>query len=227
MKLSQLSLADYNQLDNIPIINQDLSASGFTPTANTYYRHTGTTTDTFIQGVIYLYDTAYHKLGESSGDYLTYKGDWVTNTAYNVNDVITWKTNGHLYEVIKSHTSSSTIDPSNTEYYKAMTKKKWLRQELPGPNITSDKSVLLNIYSKDQNALINCVNMSNGVEILCRFSSNMCISGATFNSDDDSAEFVTIDFTTGKVLYQQITATNTTTSTNANPWQIIEVAWEE
>lgn len=67
MKLSQLSLADYNQLDSIPVINQDLSAAGFTPVANTYYRHTGATTDTFTQGVIYLYDTAYHKLGESGG----------------------------------------------------------------------------------------------------------------------------------------------------------------
>lgn len=67
MKLSQLSLADYNKLDSIPVINQDLSASGFTPVANTYYRHTGATTDTFTQGIIYLYDTAYHKLGESGG----------------------------------------------------------------------------------------------------------------------------------------------------------------
>ena len=58
----------YNDLANIPVINQDLSASGFTPVANTYYRHTGATTDTFTQGVIYLYDTAYHKLGESGGD---------------------------------------------------------------------------------------------------------------------------------------------------------------
>lgn len=63
----KLSIANYNKLDNIPIINQDLSASGFTPVANTYYRHTGTTTDTFTQGIIYLYDTAYHKLGESGG----------------------------------------------------------------------------------------------------------------------------------------------------------------
>lgn len=67
MKLSQLSLADYNQLDSIPVINQDLSATDFTPVANTYYRHTGATTDTFTQGVIYLYDTTYHKLGESGG----------------------------------------------------------------------------------------------------------------------------------------------------------------
>lgn len=67
MKLSQLSLADYNKLDSIPVINQDLSASGFTPVSNTYYRHTGATTNTFTQGVIYLYDTTYHKLGESGG----------------------------------------------------------------------------------------------------------------------------------------------------------------
>lgn len=67
MKLSQLSLADYNQLDSIPVINQDLSATDFTPVANTYYRHTGATTAMFTQGVIYLYDTEYHKLGESGG----------------------------------------------------------------------------------------------------------------------------------------------------------------
>lgn len=65
MNLTRLSVADYNKLDNIPVINQDLSASGFTPVANTYYKHTGETTTTFTQGVIYLYDTLYHKLGES------------------------------------------------------------------------------------------------------------------------------------------------------------------
>lgn len=216
----------YNDLSNIPVISQDLTASGFTPVANTYYRHTGATTDTFTQGVIYLYDTAYHKLGESGGDYLTYKGDWVTNTAYNVNDVVTWKTNGHLYKVIKAHTSSSTIDPSNAEYYKAMTSKKVLRQEFPGP-IASAKSFLLKIYGIDRGARITCIDLPKGVEIVCRFSSNMCISGATFDSDNDFAEFVTIDFTTGKVLYQQITATNTTTGTDANAWQILDVEWEE
>lgn len=66
-KIAQLVEGNYNILDNIPVINQDLTASGFTPVANTYYRHTGATTDTFTQGVIYLYDTAYHKLGESGG----------------------------------------------------------------------------------------------------------------------------------------------------------------
>lgn len=57
--------SDYNQIENIPVINQDLTASGFTPVANTYYRHTGATTEAFTKGIIYLYDTAYHKLGES------------------------------------------------------------------------------------------------------------------------------------------------------------------
>lgn len=57
----------YNNLSDIPVINQDLTASGFTPVANTYYRHTGTTTAAFTQGVIYFYDTTYHKLGESGG----------------------------------------------------------------------------------------------------------------------------------------------------------------
>ena len=55
-----------------------------------------------------------------AGDYLSYKGDWATNTAYNVNDIVTW-TDGNLYEVIKAHTSSNTLKPGNTEYYKTMT----------------------------------------------------------------------------------------------------------
>ena len=55
-----------------------------------------------------------------AGDYLVYKGDWVTNTAYNVNEVVTGA-DGHLYEVIKAHTSSDTLKPGYKEYYKAMT----------------------------------------------------------------------------------------------------------
>lgn len=85
--------SDYNQLDNIPVINQDLSASGFTPVANTYYRHTGATTDTFTQGVIYLYDTAYHKLGESGGG---------TLNRYEASITVTNATAGLLYNIFKN-----------------------------------------------------------------------------------------------------------------------------
>ena len=89
MKLSQLSLADYNQLDSIPVINQDLSATDFTPVANTYYRHTGATTDTFTQGVIYLYDTAYHKLGESGGGTTLNKYTFSGTSATRLNRIVT------------------------------------------------------------------------------------------------------------------------------------------
>lgn len=57
----------YNNLSDIPVINQDLSASGFTPVANTYYRHTGATTSTFTQGVIYCYDGTEYKALDGSG----------------------------------------------------------------------------------------------------------------------------------------------------------------
>ena len=53
-----------------------------------------------------------------AGDYLSYKGDWATNTAYNVNDVVTY--NGNLYEVLQNVTSVTTPDKDSTNY-KAMT----------------------------------------------------------------------------------------------------------
>lgn len=45
--------SNYNDLSNIPVINQDLSATGFTPVEDTYYRHTGTTNRDYTNGVIY------------------------------------------------------------------------------------------------------------------------------------------------------------------------------
>lgn len=45
--------SNYDDLSNIPVINQDLSESGFTPVKDTYYRHTGTTNRDYTKGVIY------------------------------------------------------------------------------------------------------------------------------------------------------------------------------
>lgn len=69
------NVPSYNDLPNIPVQNQDLAVSGFTPVANTYYRHTGATTATFTQGVIYLYNgTGYAALdGSGSGGGKTYQ----------------------------------------------------------------------------------------------------------------------------------------------------------
>lgn len=60
-------IEDYNDLPNIPVHNQDLTASGFTPVTNTYYKHTGTTTASYTNGVIYYYNgTGYVALDGSA-----------------------------------------------------------------------------------------------------------------------------------------------------------------
>ena len=64
-----------------------------------------------------------------AGDYLVYKGDWITGNEYHEKDIVTWADDGHLYEVIKAHTSSATLNPGNTEYYKAMTARKVISRE--------------------------------------------------------------------------------------------------
>ena len=49
-------VVDYSEIAGVPIIMQDLNASGFTPTANTYYLHIGETTITCDKGTIYFYN---------------------------------------------------------------------------------------------------------------------------------------------------------------------------
>lgn len=80
---------------------------------------------------------------ESGGSGLNYKGDWASGNEYHENDVVTWAQDEHLYEVIKAHTSSSTIDPSNTEYYKAMTARKFSKIE---GTIATNGNFSINLY---------------------------------------------------------------------------------
>ena len=51
--LFKLVLSDYNDLSNVPVINQDLSDIEFTPIKDMYYRHTGATDSDYTNGVIY------------------------------------------------------------------------------------------------------------------------------------------------------------------------------
>lgn len=90
------------------------------------------------------------------GQFLRYKGNWVTDTAYSVNDCVTWTNDGHLYEVIKAHTSSASFDPDNPEYYQVMTTKKWQTTEFSTWNAAS-RNTLLNIVKKNADALIRIV----------------------------------------------------------------------
>lgn len=61
------------------------------------------------------------KVDEVDARMLNYTGDWATDNEYHEKDIVTWEEDGQLYEVIKAHTSSNTLKPGNTEYYKAMT----------------------------------------------------------------------------------------------------------
>ena len=59
-----LSVDDYNMLKNLPIINQDLTSTDFSAVEGTYYRHIGSTNDTFVNGTIYRYqDGSFKQLG--------------------------------------------------------------------------------------------------------------------------------------------------------------------
>lgn len=46
-------ITDYDGLSNVPIVRQNLAQSGFTPAKNTYYLHTGATSENYTKGVIY------------------------------------------------------------------------------------------------------------------------------------------------------------------------------
>lgn len=46
-------ITDYDGLQNVPIVNDVLNATDFTPVVNTYYRHTGETDADYTKGAIY------------------------------------------------------------------------------------------------------------------------------------------------------------------------------
>lgn len=82
--------------------------------------------DQLKRGIGAELDKVVAKVEDVDARMLNYMGDWASDNEYHENDVVTWGTDGHLYEVIKAHTSSLIIDPSRTEYYKAMTAMKYI-----------------------------------------------------------------------------------------------------
>ena len=109
-KIAQLVEGNYNILDNIPVINQDLTASGFTPVANTYYRHTGTT-GTYKQGVIYYYDgTEYKALDGSGGDIIKSQTFSIQRTTSEIYNTIKELAPRMLYATIKNTNASTKLN---------------------------------------------------------------------------------------------------------------------
>lgn len=93
------------------------------------------------------------KVNDVDARMLNYTGDWVTGNEYHENDVVTWANDGNLYEVIKAHTSSASIDPSNTEYYKAMTNdnaKSTTFQSVNKSNTTALTNIINIIYNNKE-----------------------------------------------------------------------------
>lgn len=109
--------SNYDELENAPVINQDLSATGFTPVKDTYYRHTGTTNRDYTKGVIYkcvdvgstnesleMYEVAsmydvYTALNEGVAPLLPVEKD-ITNASTNVS--ITGSASPYLFTVTDS-----------------------------------------------------------------------------------------------------------------------------
>lgn len=100
--------------------------------------------DQLKRGIGAELDKVVAKVDDVDKRMLNYVGDWVSGNEYHENDVVTWSTDGHLYEVIKAHTSSATFDPDNPEYYKAMTARK-----LSSHKFTSVKDAYNYIMSLD------------------------------------------------------------------------------
>lgn len=61
------SEVDEYRLNGEPVLKRNLTASDLIPITNTYYKHTGTTTENFTEGVIYLYTGSKYKAINGEG----------------------------------------------------------------------------------------------------------------------------------------------------------------
>lgn len=99
------------------------------------------------------------KIDEVDARMLNYTGNWIRDNEYHEHDVVTWMDDGNLYEVIKAHTSSFSIEPNNTQYYKYMTKNAYAKITFPTslPLSKDSKTQIKNAIAKDNNALIGVI----------------------------------------------------------------------
>ena len=111
-------ITDYDGLQNVPIVNDVLNATDFTPVVNTYYRHTGETNADYTKGAIYkcipasrpnrppvlspvlsadeISDGVDSMIGEFAGDYLPLEKT-ISNTDSDASTKVSTSGDGYPY----------------------------------------------------------------------------------------------------------------------------------
>ena len=159
---------------------------------------------------------------------LNYTGDWVKNNEYHENDVVTWGTNGHLYKVIKAHTSSTTKSPNNPTFYKAMETTKIINTDyiLAQVSISSVISTIYQIANQGIPCNIAVVTQNNNAYSNMQISKleNSAITLSCL-TEDDQIKIITLKLESNKPVTNTLHVTTITasgiTTTNDTPKQII------
>lgn len=139
--------------------------------------------DQLKRGIGAELDKVVAKVEDVDKRMLNYTGDWVTDNEYHENDVVTWGTDGHLYEVIKEHTSSDSIKPDNAEYYKAMTATKYASERLLTDNtdFSTNLAALQKAVNKGGFVLAGAPSLKRKYEIMF-FSNRYSLVSVNFDT---------------------------------------------
>lgn len=158
-------------------------------------------------------EAVVEKVNDVDARMLNYVGDWVSGNEYHVNDVVTWATDGHLYEVIKGHTSSGSFDPDNPEYYKAMTPSKAIKFSFTaGKGLTPEAaSAVQNAASKGKSAMLQLSTDGQSFRLpLTKKSRTLLAYCANVDSDNSITEYMFSWVEEGAIKIMKRTTTSTT-----------------
>ena len=193
-------IEDYNDLPNIPVISQDLTASGFTPIANTYYKHTGATTASYTNGVIYYYNsTGYIALDGSAYGLATVAKTGSYNDLSNKPTIPDAANNGTL-TIQKNGTNVATFGANQSTNTTANITVPIKVSELTNDSgYTTNKGTVTSVSIKMNGASKGTVTSSGTIDLGTVITSHQNISGKLDKTTYEVNK--TIDFGSSGVLY--------------------------